>query len=202
MSDTQVARNDTATQRLLEALDGSKEALAWLEAHRHGLAVFARALHNGRKALDNLRAMPPAEWDQLFELVCNDGLARALEEKHADVHQLFEAVKGDDDALAHLQRKRPSYGKLAATVREFHETYLLAGAEEAAGDCIPSSAAADVGCLIGEMHLRKGDYHKAIEAFTRAIENQPTADAYEGRARAYQALAAVDEQKALELIQP
>ncbi|MBI1918417.1 MAG: hypothetical protein HYS12_27315 [Planctomycetes bacterium] len=202
MSDTQVAPNDTATQRLLEALDGCKEALAWLEAHRRGLAIFARALGNGRKALQNLRAMSAAEWDHLFELVCDDGLDEALQQKHPDVLELFEAVKGDDEALARLQRKRPSYARFAATVREFHEKYLVATPDESGRDCIPSSAAADVGCLIGEMHLRKHDYHKAIEAFTRAIENQPTADAYEGRARAYRALAALDEHKALELIQP
>ena len=201
MSDTQVAPNGTATQRLLEALDGRKEALAWLEEHRRGLAVFARAVTNGRKATESLRAMPAADWDTLFELVCDDGLDETLQQKHPDVHQLFEAVKGDDEALARLQRKRPSYARLAALVREFHEKYLLAGSQEATGDCIPSSAAADVGCLIGEMHLSKGEYHKAIEAFTRAIENQPTADAYEGRAKAYRALAALDEQKALELTQ-
>src|SRR5262249_55516574 len=165
----------------------------WLEEHRRGLAVFARAITNGRKAIENLRAMPAADWDPLFELVCDDGLDETLQQKHPDVHQLFEAVKGDDEALARLQRKRPSYARLAALVREFHEKYLLAGSQEATGDCIPSSAAADVGCLIGEMHLSKGEYHKAIEAFTRAIENQPTADAYEGRAKAYRALAALDE---------
>jgi tetratricopeptide (TPR) repeat protein len=200
MSDTQVVPNDTATQRLLDALDGRKEALAWLDAHRRGLALFVRALGNGRKALENLRAMSAPEWDHLFELVCNDGLA-ALQQTHPDVLELFEAVKGNDEALTRLQRKRPSYAKLAAIVREFHERYLAAAPDEAGGKTIPSSAAADVGCLIGEMHLRKHDYHKAIEAFTRAIENQPTADAYEGRARAYRALAAVDEQKAVELIQ-
>ena len=58
----------------------------------------------------------------------------------------------------------------------------MSNSEEAGKDCIPSSTAADVGCLIGELHLSKGEYHKAIEAFTRAIENQPTADVYEGRA--------------------
>jgi hypothetical protein len=63
-------------------------------------------------------------------------------------------------------------------------------------------AAADVSLLIGEMHLRKGDYVKAVEAFTRSIEADPTAaDEYEGRARAYRALAARDERKARELRQ-
>ncbi len=61
-------------------------------------------------------------------------------------------------------------------------------------------AAADVSLLIGELHLKQGEYVKAIEAFTRAIENDPkAADEYQGRARAYRALAAQDERKALEL---
>jgi hypothetical protein len=53
-----------------------------------------------------------------------------------------------------------------------------------------------MGCLVGEMHLSKGDYHKAVEAFTRAIESQPASDLYEGRARAYRGLALEDEKRA------
>ena len=61
-------------------------------------------------------------------------------------------------------------------------------------------AAADVSLLIGEMHLKNGDYPRAIEAFTRSIEANPkAADEYEGRARAYRALAAEDERRAREL---
>ncbi|HVS35529.1 MAG TPA: hypothetical protein VMS17_08105 [Gemmataceae bacterium] len=61
-------------------------------------------------------------------------------------------------------------------------------------------AAADVSLLIGEMHLKEGEYFKAIEAFTRSIEADPkAADEYEGRARAYRALAATDDRKAREL---
>src|SRR5262249_3599817 len=133
MSDTQLPTNETATQRLLPPLDGRKEALAWLETHRHGLAVFARALANGRKALENLRTMSAAEWDHLFELVCDDGLDEAVQDKHPDVHQLFEAVKGDDEALARLQRKRPSYARLVGTIRAFHGQFLLASPDRASG---------------------------------------------------------------------
>ena len=47
-------------------------------------------------------------------------------------------------------------------------------------------AAADVSLLIGEMHLKNGEYARAVEAFTRSIEADPkAADEYEGRARAY-----------------
>src|SRR5262245_27411232 len=45
--------------------------------------------------------------------------------------------------------------------------------EDAPGD-ISTSAAADTACLVGEMHLRQGAYEKAIEAFSRAIENNPS----------------------------
>ena len=58
--------------------------------------------------------------------------------------------------------------------------------------------AADAACLVGELHLQKGDYLKAIEAFTRAIESHPTPDAYQGRAQAYRALADSDERRAQE----
>jgi tetratricopeptide (TPR) repeat protein len=200
MSDTQIAPTDAAVHHLLEALDGHKEALGWLDEYRRGLALFIRALNNGRKAIDNLREMRPEEWDQLFEAICNDTLAQTLEERHPDVALLFEAVKGDNEALTQVSRKKPTHGKLATAIREFHERYLLGGDEQPTGSGIPTSAAADVGCLIGEMHLSKGEYHKAIEAFSRAIENQPTADAFEGRAKAYRALAALDEHRALEMI--
>jgi hypothetical protein len=65
--------------------------------------------------------------------------------------------------------------------------------EDAGPQALTGDAAADVSCLIGELHLSKGDYAKAVEAFTRAIDTRPTADAYLGRARAYRALAAHDE---------
>jgi tetratricopeptide (TPR) repeat protein len=65
---------------------------------------------------------------------------------------------------------------------------------------MPEGAAADVSLLIGEMHLKEGEYAKAVEAFTRAIEANPAAaDEYEGRSRAYRALADEDERKAKEL---
>jgi tetratricopeptide (TPR) repeat protein len=202
MNDTQLAQGDPAARHLLAALGGNKDSLSWLDHHHKGLSVFARALTNGgSKGLDGLKALDPAAWDELFDTVCNDGLEQALKDRHPDVYLLFEAVKGDEEALAQLKRKKRSYGKLVEVIREAHEKYLLSSAEEVGKDCIPSSAAADVGCLIGELHLSKGEYHKAIEAFSRAIENEPTADVYEGRARAYRALAEQDEQKAASMKQ-
>ncbi len=80
----------------------------------------------------------------------------------------------------------PQYGEKAAVAKA-----------EASG--LPG-AAADVSLLIGEMHLKDGEYGRAVEAFTRAIEANPRAsDEYEGRARAYRALAAEDERRACEL---
>src|SRR5262249_49953977 len=61
---------------------------------------------------------------------------------------------------------------------------------------ISGDQAADVSCLIAELHLSKGDFDRAVEAFSRAIDNQPTPDAYYGRARAYRGLAERDEKRA------
>jgi hypothetical protein len=71
-----------------------------------------------------------------------------------------------------------------------------AGARE-----VGTEEGADTACLVGEVHLGRGEYHRAIEAFSRALAVRPTADAYEGRARAYRALAAADERFARELRQ-
>ena len=91
-----------------------------------------------------------------------------------------------------------TYPKVTRRVGESPPQY--AGVRRPEAPAALPDAAADVSLLIGEMHLRQGDYFKAIEAFTRSIEADPTAaDEYEGRARAYRALAARDERKAREL---
>jgi hypothetical protein len=59
--------------------------------------------------------------------------------------------------------------------------------------------AADMACLVGELHLNEGRYEKAVVSFSRAIAVSPTRDAYQGRAKAYQALALEDERRAAEL---
>ena len=65
---------------------------------------------------------------------------------------------------------------------------------------LPEAAAADVSLLIGEMHLKDAEFARAVDAFTRSIEANPeAADEYEGRARAYRALAEEDERTAREL---
>ncbi len=70
---------------------------------------------------------------------------------------------------------------------------------ERASSSQADSGAADVGCLVGEMHLSRGEFARAIEAFTRAVLVSPTPDAFEGRAKAYRGLAAEDERLAREL---
>jgi tetratricopeptide (TPR) repeat protein len=71
--------------------------------------------------------------------------------------------------------------------------------EEARSQGLDDGEAADAACLVAELHLSKGDYQKAIEAFTRALETNPTVDAYQGRASAHRALAIEDEVAAQEL---
>jgi hypothetical protein len=101
-----------------------------------------------------------------------------------------------------IDAKEPR-GKYPKVTRRVGEDPPPAGGDDtgAAGDprVISGEAAADVSCLIGELHLSKGEYRKAIEAFSRAIETRPTPDAFRGRARAYQALAGDDERRAEEL---
>jgi tetratricopeptide (TPR) repeat protein len=182
----------------LLAVEADAAALAWLEANSKGLALFARAHAGDRKALQALQAGEVRELDDLFEIIDNEDLTRWLEQRHPEFHELFLAVQGED-ALKRLKRKKSGLGKLAQAMRQLHEKYLHRTREERVREDFDGGAAADMRCLVGEMHLNNGEYHKAIEAFTRALESNPTADVYEGRAQAYRALAEADERKAREL---
>src|SRR5262249_46993073 len=102
----------------------------------------------------------------------------------------------DDGVLAHLHRQKPSFAEIAALIREANEKAVAPGDGDGKLD---GTAASDVGCLIGELHLERGEYQKAVEAFTRAIENEPCPDAYLGGGGAYRARAAFDEEQALAL---
>ncbi len=183
----------------LRAVEGDEEALAWLGANSKGLCLFARAHAGDRKAVQALQAGEVRELDDLFEIIDNDDLTRWLEAQHPEFHELFQAVQGDEAALKRLKRKKAALGKLAHAMRQLHEKYLHRTREERVQEDFDGGAAADMRCLVGEMHLSNGEYHKAIEAFTRALESNPTADVYEGRAQAYRALAEADERKAREL---
>ena len=98
-----------------------------------------------------------------------------------------------------IENKVPR-GKYPKITKRVGEIPTRSQDNAAAGATVPnvvdSGTAADAAYLVGELHLSKGDKQKAIEAFTRSIEECPTADAYEGRARAYRALADDDERTA------
>jgi tetratricopeptide (TPR) repeat protein len=177
---------------MMLALDGDESALEWLRENSPGVDIVTRAMTGKRKALAALHADQPADLGDLFEVIDNEDLTDWLRERRPDVYLLFEAIQGDAHAMSQLKHRRPALARLALVVRELHDAHL-----KAQQDGSPlEGAAADMGCLVGEMHLSRGDYHKAIEAFTRAIETQPAADLYEGRARAYRGLALEDEKRA------
>jgi tetratricopeptide (TPR) repeat protein len=181
---------------LLLALDGDETAKRWLADNSRGVALFTRALAGEQEALARLDRNGFG-LDDLFELIDNEDLVEWLIERQPELHLLFEAIQGNDHATALLKRRKPTFARLVGPFRKIHEAFVQKNTN---GDgLIEGGAAADMGCLIGEMHLRDGEYEKAIEAFTRAIETQPAADLYEGRARAHRALAERDEARAKRL---
>jgi hypothetical protein len=214
-TDTKVpARDDLWLQRdspevywMLRAVEtDDPAAYAWLRERSAVLYLFTRAAAGDRTAAAAFGPGHPLEMDDLFGLIRHDDRAHWLGDRHPELHLLFEAVQGDDAALRRLKRKKAPLGRLAEAVRARYRDFEAAPAEDPAPPAaphapgeIPEAAASDVGCLIGELHLSKGDYGRAVEAFGRSLEHTPTADAYEGRARAYRALAEQDERSALQL---
>lgn len=178
---------------LVLALDGDDRASRWLDDNSHGVALLNRALAGDKLALASLENGHAGQLDDLFEVIDNDDLRGCLQER-PEILLLFQAIKGDDDATRQLHKKKPAFSRLVPALRRVHDRFL----DRTRNDhgAIADDAMADMGCLIGEMHLRQGDYEKAIEAFTRAIETQPAPDLYEGRARAYRGLADRDEDAA------
>ncbi len=183
---------------LLLALEGEAPALDWLKENSAGVSVLARAMTGRKKALATLHADEPAELGDLFELIDNDDLTTWLAERQPELYTMFEAIKGDSSATHKLKRSRPARAKLALVLRALHEAYLHK-MRDGNGEALEGGVAADMGCLVGEMHLAQEDYEKAVEAFTRALETQSAADLYEGRAKGYRGLAENDERKAMEL---
>lgn len=198
MSQTMSPPRDPVMQQLLNYLDGHHEGLDWLAQNRPGLASLLRALAGGPRARQKLQSLSSTGWDEVFEAIASDELEPHLLQHHQEEHSLFAAVKGDEEALKSLKKHKPSYLLLVDIIREAHERSLAPTSVAEVEDEAPGDAA-DVGCLIGEMHLSKGEYHRAVEAFSRAIENQPSADALDGRARALRALAELDEALAREM---
>ncbi|HTU89345.1 MAG TPA: tetratricopeptide repeat protein, partial [Gemmataceae bacterium] len=139
----------------------------------------------------------------LFDTISHGDVDEWLNGKYPDLHGLFAYVRGEDAALKGIKNKKSAFKRVAEIVREKFRQHRDEDADGTAtsdsSPAPPEGEAADVGCLIGEMHLHNQEYSKAIEAFSRAIANDPTPDAYAGRARAYRALAALDDQAAAEL---
>jgi tetratricopeptide (TPR) repeat protein len=180
---------------LLAALKNEERALPWLEANSHGVAVLTRALLGDKQARVALEREPTDDLGDLFELIDNEDLLRWLETREPDVWLLLLAVNRDEEAATLLKSRRPSYAQLVPILHRSHERLLACPIH--GEDPLQTSALADMGCLVGEMHLRQGEYEKAIEAFTRAIETRPAADLFEARARAYQAMAEQDQSAAV-----
>jgi tetratricopeptide (TPR) repeat protein len=183
---------------LLRALDGDLDALRWLKLHGDGLFLFVEALTGAKEAVDTLQNRPSAKLVDLFDEISHCDVEEWLSEKQPELHGLFAFVRGDDSALKGVKNKKATFKRVAEIVREKYQNYHD---EDADGDAanaasLREGAAADVGCLIGEMHSHNHEYQKAVEAFSRAIAIDPTPDAYAGRARAYRALAALDDHAA------
>jgi hypothetical protein len=176
---------------LLLALDGNEDGAHWLAENRPGVALLTRARTGEHRAMSRLEEGKGVDLDDLFELIDNEDLVDWLEKRHPDLHLLFEAIQGDDEALARMKRRKATHACLVDPFRKIH-TAFVRKTRDGNGQ-IEGGAAADMGCLIGEMHLRQCEYDKAVDAFTRAIETQPAADLYQGRARAYRGLASRDE---------
>ena len=210
-SDTRTAESDLSwlhsddpeIYHLLLALEGELDALCWLKKHGDGLFLFVEALTGAREAVETLEAYPADKLVDLFDTISHCEVQEWLSENHPELYALFTFVRGDDAALKGIKHKRATLKRVAEIVRAKYQAHHERDADGVASAdgmaTLPEGAAADVGCLIGEMHLQNHDYDKAIEAFSRAIANDATADAHAGRARAYRALAALDDHAAAEL---
>jgi hypothetical protein len=171
-----------------------------LEGRGEALRLLPHAFRGDRHAYAALRACDRLELDALCATLLTTEPPAGLAERHPELQLLLEGVRGSELALHRLQRKKPGLGKLARYLRD-----VCGGAEamaDASNGAITDDTAADVGLLVGEQHLRDGRYSRALAAFSRAIEVEPTPDAFEGRARAYRGLADEDERRAEALRDP
>ncbi len=176
------------------AADGDAAAESRLQSRGEALRLLPRAIRGERHAFAALRTADPLELDALCGTLLTTEQPEGLDQRHPELHLLLEAVRGDEASQHRLLRKKPGLGRLAIFLRD------ICGAAEAADGAgngsLTGDAAADVGLLVGEQHLREGHYARALAAFTRAIEVEPTPDAYEGRARAYRGMAEADDRRA------
>ncbi len=162
--------------------------MRWLKHKGDGLYLFAKALDGDKDALAALESRQPEKLADLFDTIAHCDVEQWLDENHPDLHRLFAFVRGEEAALRGLKHRKVTYQRVGEALREHFRNYHdedgeTESASSADGEpALPEGAAADVGCLIGEMHLQNEEFHKAVDAFSRAVETNPTADAYEGRA--------------------
>jgi hypothetical protein len=193
---------DPEIYHLLLALDGDLDALRWLKHRGDGLFLFVEALTGAKEAVDTLQTRPDDKLVDLFDTMAHCDVEEWLSENHPELQCLFAYVRGDENALKGIKHKKATFKRVAEIVREKYRNHHddeVDGLASADGIAAPEGVAADVGCLIGELHLHNQEFHKAIEAFSRAIAIDATPDAHAGRARAYRALAALDDHAAAEL---
>ena len=145
-----------------------------------GALDFHPALDGDKKAVDELAELERQELEYLDGAIALCGQLQWLAERSPEIALVFEAVKGDDGALKRLKRKKTNLGRLAAKVRELFQATGLGEPADLDGEGVFSDrTSADVGLLVGEQHLRQGEYLLALEAFTRSLQTSPTPDAYE-----------------------
>jgi tetratricopeptide (TPR) repeat protein len=191
-----LAQSHPALYHTLGALNGDAAAQQWLAAHAVGLYHLTRAITGEEEATDHLASLDLAESGLLVEIMENPNLREHLRERHPLVCRMLEAGAGNPEAERGLRRQKGA-GRLIDVLRQIYQRHAAEGGADGAQEL--TDAAAEVGLLVGEMHLRRAEYERAIAAFTRAIEVEPSADAYDGRARAYRALASLDDQHAARL---
>src|SRR5579875_4196020 len=142
---------------LLLALDGDLDALRWLKRHGDGLFLFVEALTGAKEAVDMLQAHPAGKLVDLFDTIAHCDVEEWLSEKHPELHALFAYVRGDGTALKEVRNKKAIFKRVAEIVREKYQNYHDEDADGAISSAkapsLQEGAAADVGCLLGEMHL-------------------------------------------------
>lgn len=190
--DQWLEENHPALYYTILGFDGDGKALRWLKNNTTTLYQLCRAVTGGTATEAAVRDCDPVERDLLLEAMDREELLERLRKHHPEVHMLFEAGKGNAAARRRLSRQKPGLTQFADLLKQWRQAKTTDVKEET----FREGTAADVGQLVGEMHLSKKEYEKAAQAFTRALENQPTADAYEGRAKAYRGLADEDDRQA------
>src|SRR5436309_10737033 len=106
---------------LLQARDGDQDALRWLQHKSEGLYQFALAFAGEKKAAETLAELAPEQLEDVLGLVVHYDLGAWLSQKEPDLHHVFAAARGDDEALKKIQRKR-TLCKLARVLRDMLRT--------------------------------------------------------------------------------